>query len=180
MQSYRGRQQMLLLCLAGFLAGIFYANFIAKNYVTMTGIFHEYFLNQYTASGIIARDYLIYLLRWRALPFAVLALAGHTRLRKVAAVAALLWTGFSGGILLVAAIMRMGIRGILLCLAGLFPQILFFAAAFAVLCWYLFSAPRTEWNRGKTVFVTVMVTAGIFAEAFLNPEIVQWMMDILA
>ena len=61
MQSYRGRQQMLLLCLAGFLAGIFYANFIAKNYVTMTGIFHEYFLNQYTASGIIARDYLIYL-----------------------------------------------------------------------------------------------------------------------
>lgn len=79
-----------------------------------------------------------------------------------------------------AAIMRMGIRGILLCLAGLFPQILFFAAAFAVLCWYLFSAPRTEWNTGKTVFVTVMVTAGIFAEAFLNPEIVQWMMDILA
>lgn len=37
----------------------------------MTGIFHEYFLNQYTQVKIINEDYLWYLLRWRVMPLAL-------------------------------------------------------------------------------------------------------------
>ena len=45
MEFYRKKYQLPMLYLIGFGTGILYANFIAKNYVTMTGIFHEYFLN---------------------------------------------------------------------------------------------------------------------------------------
>ena len=56
MEFYRKKYQLPMLYLIGFGMGILYANFIAKNYVTMTGIFHEYFLNQYTQVKIINED----------------------------------------------------------------------------------------------------------------------------
>ena len=71
MEFYRKKYQLPMLYLIGFGTGILYANFIAKNYVTMTGIFHEYFLNQYTQVKIINEDYLWYLLRWRVMPLAL-------------------------------------------------------------------------------------------------------------
>ena len=58
MEFYRKKYQLPMLYLIGFGTGILYANFIAKNYVTMTGIFHEYFLNQYTQVKIINEDIL--------------------------------------------------------------------------------------------------------------------------
>ena len=58
MEFYWKKYQLPMLYLIGFGTGILYANFIAKNYVTMTGIFHEYFLNQYTQVKIINEDYL--------------------------------------------------------------------------------------------------------------------------
>lgn len=71
MEFYRKKYQLPMLYLIGFGTGILYANFIAKNYITMTGIFHEYFLNQYTQVKIINEDYLWYLLRWRVMPLAL-------------------------------------------------------------------------------------------------------------
>ena len=58
MEFYWKKYQLPMLYLIGFGTGILYANFIAKNYVTMTGIFHEYFLNQYTQVKIINEDLL--------------------------------------------------------------------------------------------------------------------------
>ena len=56
MEFYWKKYQLPMLYLIGFGTGILYANFIAKNYVTMTGIFHEYFLNQYSHSLQISKE----------------------------------------------------------------------------------------------------------------------------
>lgn len=179
MDDSRNRHYLVVFYMLGFFCGILYANFIARSYITMTGIFHEYFLNQYSQMKIENTDYLCYLFRWRLSPFAMLAFAGFTRAKKAAAVGCLLWTGFSAGVLAVAAVLRMGAGGMILCLIGLFPQLFFYIAGYMVLLWYLYSYPRTQWNTGKTFFVIVMMVSGMLTEAYLNPGIVRWFMKII-
>ena len=48
--------------MAGFFAGILYANLIGVTYLASTGIFHEFFLNQYTNQDIMTAKYFLYLL----------------------------------------------------------------------------------------------------------------------
>lgn len=175
----QSRRQLVIWYMLGFLCGILYANFIAGNYITVTGIFHEYFLNQYTQMKIVAEEYLWYLIRWRITPFVLTAFVGCTRMRKPAAVICLLWTGFSGGVLAVAAVLRMGAKGMVLCLAGVFPQILFYILGYAVLLWYLYQYPQSRWDKSKTVFVVIMMAAGVITEAYLNPAIVRGIMKVV-
>ena len=179
MRIHQRKNYFVILYMLGFLCGILYAHFIARNYITMTGIFHEYFLNQYTQTKIVIEDYFLYLLQWRVLPFVAVALLGCTRLRKAAAVACLLWTGFSGGVLAVGAVLRMGAKGMLLCLAGIFPQLIFYIMSYAMLLWYLYKYPESRWNSTKTVFVILMMGAGIITEMYLNPGLVRWFMDVV-
>ena len=175
----QSRHRMVVWYMLGFFCGILYANFIAGNYITVTGIFHEYFLSQYIQIEIVKEEYLLYLVKCRLVPFVLLACAGYTRIRKPAAVACLLWTGFSGGVLAVAAVLRMGAKGILLCLAGIFPQIIFYLLGYAVVLWYLYQYPHSRWDKGKTIFVVVMMAAGVLIEAYVNPIIVKIIMRVV-
>ena len=129
MEFYRKKYQLPMLYLIGFGTGILYANFIAKNYITMTGI--------------------------------------------------LLWTGFAAGILSVAAVLRMGLCGMLLCIAGIFPQYIFYVPAYLLLIRYYYRYPQSEWNGTKTGFTVMMIVAGILSEVYLNPGIVRWFVKVL-
>ena len=179
MEIYRKKYQLPLLYLIGFVAGILYANFIARNYVTMTGIFHEYFLTRYTQVKIVKEDYLWYLLRWRMMPLVLTVCVGNLGLRRLTAAGMLLWTGFAGGILAVAAVLRMGLRGMLLCIAGIFPQYIFYIPAYLLLIRYYYRYPQSEWNKTKNGFIVIMMAAGILSEVYLNPQIVSWFVRML-
>ena len=178
MEFYRKKYQLPRLYLIGFGMGILYANFIAKNYVTMTGIFHEYFLNQYTQVKIINEDYLWYLLRWRVMPLALAVCVANLGFRRLTAAGILLWTGFAAGILSVAAVLRMGLCGMLLCIAGIFPQYIFYVPAYLLLIRYYYRYPQSEWNGTKTGFTVMMIVAGILSEVYLNPGIVRWFVKV--
>lgn len=158
----------------GFLAGIFYANLLSKAYLTESGIFNEYFLSQYAQTEINVREYLFYLLQVRLLPLSVLCILGYTRFRKVASAGWLAWTGFSCGILAVSSVLKMGIRGIGLCLTGMFPHMIFYSIAYMVVIWCLYRHPEVRWNLTKTAVVAVMMGCGILLEAYINPQIVRW------
>ena len=111
MKIFRTRKQFLVFFMPGFLLGIIYVNFIARKYMAEPGIFSDYFLNQFQSASIDAREYIWYLLRVRAVPFLALAGLSFTKVRKPAAVLFLVWTGISGGILISAAVLNMGIKG---------------------------------------------------------------------
>ena len=119
MRTFRTRKQFLVFFMPGFLLGIIYVNFIAAKYMAEPGIFSEYFLDQFDSVKIEVGEYIWYLLRVRALPFLALVGIAFTKMRKAAAVLFLFWTGISGGILISTAVLNLGIRGSLLCLAGL-------------------------------------------------------------
>lgn len=179
MKILHSKRQLLALFMPGFLLGVLYVNLLAKKYVAEPGIFSEYFLDQFQTVKIEPGEYLWYLLRLRILPFlAVLALS-MTKMRRVTAALFLLWTGMSAGILISTAVLSMGIRGSFLCLAGVFPQFIFYIPAYLILLWYCWAYPKSPWNRQKTVFVLTALAVGILLEIYVNPSVVRAFLSTL-
>lgn len=174
MKLYKHKNQLLIIFLVvGFLLGIIYENLIAKDRGTSIYIFQSYFLNQYSQIEIVAEEYFWYLLPVRIIPIIVLCIFGCTRWRKAAVSCWILWTGFLSGILTVAAIMQLGMKGILFCMAGFLPQGIFYGMVYYILLSYLYQYPEKEWNITKTVFIVLMTFLGVVSETYLNPMLIR-------
>lgn len=171
--SSRTRRQMFMLFMPGFLCGILYVNFVVPSYLTDMGVFNLHFLEQYAEAKFVAKDYLLYLVGVRLLPFGILSGVMCTRMRKISSFLFLVWTGFSWGILLTMAVFYMGLKGIVFCIIGILPQFVFYVPAYVILLWYGMSYPRSVWNHQKTIFVTVMMLTGLLLEAYVNPVLLK-------
>lgn len=158
-----------IFCMAGFLLGILYTNIMSGQYLSSGGMFSEYYMSQYLHTEIQAEEYFWYILPIRILPLMLLALAGKIKFRRWAAAGVLAWTGFLLGILFTAAIMQLGIKGILVCLAALFPQGIFYAAGYGLVLWHLYLYPQIRWNLTKTIAVAAVILVGIILECYTNP-----------
>lgn len=175
----RTRKQMFAFFMPGFLLGIIYVNFIAKQYTAEPGIFSDYFLKQYETIEIIARDYIPYLFRIRILPFLLITGLSFTKLRRISAFSFLAWTGFSSGMLLSMAVLSMGIKGSILCVVGILPHFLFYIPAYIIVLWYCCTYPVNRWNRQKTIFVILMMMLGMILEAYVAPILMKLFLGIL-
>ncbi len=79
----------------------------------------------------------------------------------------------------VTAVMQLGIKGILLCIAGILPQGIFYAMGYGMLLTYWFRYPNSRWNRAKLLFVIIMFLAGIILETYANPVLVKLIIKML-
>lgn len=173
MKVQQNKAYIAVVCLLGFFAGILYANIVSNQIFRTSGIFSEYFLSQYPSIEIVPEEYLFYILRIRAIPLFLLVLLGQTKIRKAVVSVFLFWTGFSGGILIVSAIFRLGMKGILLFMIAITPQFLFYILGYAVIVWYFYTYPMSKWNYGKTIFLCCMMLFGVAAEAYVNPILMK-------
>lgn len=119
------------------------------------------------------REYIWYLIRVRTIPFLVLLGLAFTKIRKAASIAFIVWTGFSGGMLLSMGVLGMGIKGSILCIVGILPQFLLYIPAYMVVIWYSYTYPQNKWNAQKSIFVGLAMTVGIILEAYVNPILMQ-------
>lgn len=179
MRIERARKYFATAFIAGFLAGILFANLAVRDYVTTTGIFNTYFLKQYSQSEVQAAEYILYLSGIRLGPLFLIILLGQTKIRKLISVIAFLWAGFSAGTIVCAAILNMGIQGIVFWMIAMIPQFLFYALGYLIVLWYFFTAPESRWNTGKSVSVFLFMAAGLITEAYINPILVQMFLDTL-
>lgn len=175
----RARKYFAAAFMMGFIGGILFANLVVQDYVTTTGIFNDYFLKQYSQSEVQAAEYILYLCGVRLVPLFLIILLGQTRVRKMISVVVFLWTGFSSGTIVCAAILNMGLQGIVFWIIAMIPQFLFYAFAYLVVLWYFFTVPESRWNTGKSVSVFLFMAAGLITEAYVNPILVQMFLDTL-
>ncbi len=77
-------------------------------------------------------EYLWYVVRVRAVPLILVAALGCTRLRKGIAAGFLAWTGFGGGMIMTSAVLKMGLKGLILCLIALTPHFVHGSAVVSV------------------------------------------------
>ena len=179
MKVQQHKKHLLIIFMAGFLIGILYTNIISRQYITVSGIFNEYYLRQYVNTEVIAAEYIWYILPMRAGPFIALAVLGYTKLKKIAVIGYLLWTGFSVGVIAVSAVIQMGMRGILLFIVGIIPQFIFYILAYTIVLWYLYTYPDAKWNSGKTTFVFLTLVMGILMEVYVNPGLMRMFIQTL-
>lgn len=167
------KKQILAFFMPGFMLGILYANLFLKQTVLDTEIFNLEFLKTYVKMDSFGNAYLFYIIQIRMVPFLLLMALAFTKIKKLLMPIAVIWCAFSGGTLLTIAILKMGMKGILLCIVCIVPQAVCYAIAYLVLLTYCVQYPRNQWNRQKTVFVFLIMVLGIVIETYLTPMIVK-------
>ena len=68
MKKFHTGKRILTLFMPGFLFGIIYTNFIARQYVAEPEVFSDYFLQQFLQTRIVAQEFIWYVLKVRAIP----------------------------------------------------------------------------------------------------------------
>ena len=117
------QKYVLLAGMTGFVLGICSANLWMKEYILDIGIFNQFFLEQYNRLEIVYEEYFWYLIKNRGVFLLILTAAAGTRYRKSAVILTVIWLGFCVGMVICTAIARLGIKGIVLCVIAVMPQV---------------------------------------------------------
>ena len=112
-----------------------------KEYILDIGIFNQFFLEQYNRLEIVYEEYFWYLIKNRGVFLLILTAAAGTRYRKSAVILTVIWLGFCVGMVICAAIARLGIKGIVLCVIAVMPQGVFYILSGILLFEYMLEYP---------------------------------------
>lgn len=190
------------LVAAGFMLGLLLMNIGKKALLENTGLLSEYTLYEMKYSEIDSNAFFLYVIQKRAGAALALAVLSTTWLGLAATWTCAVWLGISFGMLLMASLIRYGLKGILLILVGVFPQILvYFPVAMLLLQWsYEFCtvmyfpsrAPRSAFGGSEPVEKSVLirkkaahfllllgvVIIGCVLESYVNPKLVLNLLKI--
>ncbi|WP_230397785.1 stage II sporulation protein M [Novisyntrophococcus fermenticellae] len=175
----------LFLFLAGFLGGILFAN-VAWNIrpSAITGLNLLSAGTWITVDGSV-KDYLKYLAGVRMKAPVMLMILGLTSFGMAAVYLGLLWYGFLGGLLCSAALLQLGLRGMLKLFGCLLLPMIFYVPAIALLLNQAFmmseKSSRKEVENmgeyGRYLMLCILILAifglGILVECYVNPLLIE-------
>ncbi len=159
--------------------GILYTNLFASDYLAMTGVFGEYYLQNFASSSMQIEEYLLFVIKIRFLPILILTIIAYSRINKIGIIVFLLWTGFMSGIYMSLGVLQLGFKGILFCVLGLFPQMIFYVPAYMIVIVFVYKYPMSQWSILKVAVVTMCMVSGVVLECQTNPYILKWLIAII-
>lgn len=177
------------IVLLAFLGGIILANLVSREMLVTYGILNEYFLSRYSYQTVDGKRLLCHILVERGKASFTIFLLGKVMNGKVFAVfiKSLVAAGF--GFLVVVAIVNLGVRGIVISMAALLPQWIFYLAAIV-----LYGAIRSEnehssWKRKsvivnapqqmlKWILILLCIGCGVIMESFFSPILISYAVKI--
>lgn len=163
----------------GFLIGILYTNLFAIDYVEISNIFNKYYLEQFIHTNIEWNTLLIKVFTSRVIPIVLLLGIAFTKANKLATISMMMWYGFMWGIYLSLGILTQGIKGLLLCILGIVPQIFFYLPAYIMVLMFAYEFPKYRWNFSKTIALILCTICGIVLECKVNIIILKWFISIM-
>ena len=176
------RQQLFIGFLACFFAGILMANFLGADIFQENGSLTRYYLKQLQYAEIEPRQLLWHVCGNRLPLFFALLLLGSIPRGKLVHAVFVAWSGFAYGYFCVMTICGYGARGLILCVAALFPQFLFYVPVYLGLVELTDGRDRNR--KGFRYLLAVLLLfsgllAGILLESYANPMILQKMLIFL-
>lgn len=201
-QSEEKKSRMLMVLMAaGFVLGLFLMNIGRKALLENTGLLSEYTLYEMKYSEVDGSAFFWYVLQKRLGAALALAVLSTTWLGLAATWTCAAWLGVSFGMLVMASLLRYGVKGVLLILVGIFPQALvYLPAALLLLSWssefctVMYFPSRAGRNipggaapeksvlvRKKSVqFLCLLgvVIIGCILESYVNPKLVLNLLKI--
>ncbi len=189
--------RLLYTLLFGFFAGVL--GMILKQ---ESLLYHTGFLDSYTLSPVKyldpdTRKLLVTVFMQRLGMAALLVILATTYLGSMAAYLYQIWSGLAMGILTAGSMIRYGIKGILLAAGSLLPQQLILIPAFLMLSVKCCELCRSMYfqgipggfsgrDKGKfilkkgsyMIFSIMLIAAGCFVEAYINPRILKFILRL--
>lgn len=192
------RQSRLLLGIValGFLLGLVLMNTGKKVLLENTGLLSENMLYTVKYAPVDSNAFFLYVLQKRLGCALILAVLSTTWLGLAAVWTCAAWLGISFGMLVMAALLRYGLKGILLIAVGIFPQALvYFPVSILLLRWsyefcmtiyfpdkiqgssLLHGENSSKYallrNKGITFIMLLgVVIIGCILESYVNPKLV--------
>lgn len=174
--------------LLAFLGGIVFANMLEKELLVTYGILNDFFLSQYSYQRIDGNRLFYHVGIERCKAAFIIFLLGRVLNGRAFSVFIKSAVAASFGFLVVVAIVNLGMRGIAVCVLGLFPQWIFYLAAL----FYYANCRREdeqEWGkklRGEDIstyavrwgVLALGMLLGIVTESYLNPVLLSYALKI--
>lgn len=176
----------------GFLAGILLMNLGSRRWLGEDGIFDIAALSRVQYFDVDGMSFLKYELPQRGKGFLLLLLAAASCFGLAFVYFWVAWQGFLAGMAVTAAVIQFGGKGILLILAGIFPQhLLFIPAAVMMLCWcyqtccilyfpekcifipYQNKKRQYVHQLGMLLWIICVVMIGCILECYVNPILIS-------
>lgn len=189
-----GASRWLLPFLTGFVAGVLLWNLGGKNFTEESGLLDEYTLGRIRTMELNHNAFFGYVLQKRTASLWLLALASSTFAGVYLLYTYAVWLGLAGGILLSAAVIRYGIKGMLLVITGCLPQYLFYLPAVLLMLNLGYSFCNSLYVRDggysggkKTLLLRygllflmlhLVVIIGALLESYVNPVFVTRLLRI--
>lgn len=179
----------VILC--GFVFGILFVNFCGDTYFRQKGIISRELWDSIRTADLNTSDYFYYVLKNRLSVFLLLWLLGHTAVGIAAILAWGFWLGCGAGLLLTDAFLHMKLYGILLSLAAVLPQMIFYGISGVWLYGAVWSRKkgvvqgipeRKKWEREYAAVLAMALPvwmAGIFLESYINPVWLKWVLNTI-
>ena len=169
-------QLLMMILVVGFFIGILYENVALTKSLDTLQIFEEEQLEMLRYANIKQPEYIFYIIKMRSVPILAALFLWNFRWRKPVLLTGVGWAGFICGRMLVAGVIGRGARGILLCLAVLFPHFVFYVCAYLILILYLWSETKRRWKKAKTAGVLGMFLTGLLLEIYINPIVLNFIL----
>ncbi len=177
----RGRRsdRYLVFLFAGLILGVVLVQLGQKS--LLPGIFGTYFLSQYASLKIDTLRLMKYTGGYRLGQYLFVVCCGAMPMAPMAMGALVLILGMVMGTMLSISTIQLGIKGILICAAGVLPQIFFYVPAFG---WILLWVTHGGNSRKKYLFWAVagslFLIFGILSETCINPPLLQQLLRKIA
>lgn len=178
LQKERGakKKKLLLFFLTGFVLGVFYIVILGKS-ENSNMLMSSYFFSKYQYMTYSPVDLLGYILKSRIPLLLFLWLMGLTVIGTMTVLLFTLWAGFSLGLILTMAILKLGIAGIILCLISMFPQYIIYFPAFSFGLLRIYEIAQTKRPTMAYVlafgFTVLLILAGAILESYVNPLLLK-------
>ncbi len=196
----KGKRQVYMLWfylfLGSFFLGVFLMNIGNETLLTEEGIFSAASVSRLKYIEIDSGRFLRYVLKRRMGEGIGLILLSTTGIGLAAVYVWVVWQGVLAGMTITAAIIRFGVKGLLLLLGGLFPhQLLLIPAQVMLLGWCYENISRkpvggyvTSFYTGKKqqflrqgialLWILIVILIGCILESYVNPMLVSDLVKI--
>ncbi len=188
-----GKLPLLYLFLAGALLGILLINLGKAALLEHTGLLNEEALYHMKYMTVDGHTLFWYVLGIRVKHLLILAVLSTTYLGLAAVCSAVVGYGATAGMFLAVAMIRYGLKGVLLVITAVFPQCLLYVPGFFFLmvwceqtCRFLYFEKGARLGNKKFLLVKllqclgvmVVVIVGCVLESYVNPVIFKKMLKI--
>ncbi len=190
-------QKWFYLFIISFLIGTLLMNFGSEKLLGDSGIFNNAAMNRLKYLEVEEGKFFRYVLSKRLKDYFFFGLLSTTYLGIASAYICIAWQGILTGMVITAAVIRFGLKGILLILAGFFPhQLLLIPAGVMMICWCyqncscLYFPSRSIWpvhrvGKGRYIrqllllsWIIGVVIIGCILESYVNPMLITDMAKI--